>query len=158
MSVMLFSCNNTEKEVKKITNDMEDAKTWGGESLVVKDVAHLGIYSCRLDSTHVYSSGFQSTFNKILNDVPKKVKVNVWVYSLQPKPDASIVVEVSNNGKSKSWKNSGLEGVLKVKEWTEVSALFDLPSDLDINDQVKIFVWNPNKRVLYVDDLDISFE
>lgn len=158
MSIMLFSCSNTEKQEKTITNDMEDAKTWGTASLVVKDVAHSGVYSCKLDSAHIYSAGVQSAFKKILNVLPKEVKVKVWVYSFQPDPDATIVLSVSNNGQTKYWKNSALLGVKNAKEWTEVNAFFELPANLDINDEVSVLVWNPNKQNLYIDDLDVSFE
>lgn len=157
MSVMLFSCSNAGKQIK-ITNDMEDSKTWGVSKAVVKDVAHSGDYSCKLDSANAYSTGFQSVFNKIMDVVPKEVKVKIWVYSLQPDPDATIVLSVSNNGQTKFWKNSALLGVKNVKEWTEVRAAFELPANLDIKDEVSVFVWNPNKQKLYVDDLNISFE
>ncbi len=158
MAVILFSCSKTGKKANEFTNDMENAKFWSNSSSVVKGFAHSGIYASKLDTANTFSYGFQSVFENILKSTPKKVIVTIWVYSLLPNPDASIVVDINNNGQSKFWKNSALNGVSKAKEWTEVKALFDLPANLDIKDELKIYVWNPNKRDLYIDDLNVSFE
>jgi hypothetical protein len=167
LSVILFSSCNSGSEAE-FTNDLEkvsdsaktavNAKFWSGPEPVVKGIAHSGVFSSKLDSSNIYSFGFKSDFATALKNTPNRVYVKLWVYSLQPNPDATVVAAISNNGKEKFWKNSALLGVRKVNEWTQVRVIFDFPSDLDLKDVLSIFVWNPNKRELYIDDFDISFE
>lgn len=158
MSVILFSCNKTGKKANEFSNDMDNIKIWGSSESIVKGFAHSGSYVSKLDSLTAYSFGMQSVFENILKKTPKKIIVTYWVYSLKPNPDASLVVDVNNNGQPKFWKSSSLKDVSKAKEWTEVISTFDMPANLDIKDEVKIFVWNPNKMELYIDDFNISFE
>ena len=168
LAVILFSCNEREKKVTRYTNDLEkvnefsnavgDAKLWGSPESVVKDVAHSGVYSSKLDSSNIFGFGFKSVFENILKSSPEKVNVKVWVYSLMPNPNATIVLDIISNGQSKYWKNAALNGVTKAMEWTECNASFELPSDLNLKDELKIYIWNPKMEKLYVDDYEISFE
>jgi hypothetical protein len=167
LSVILFSSCNSEKKAE-FTNDLEkvsdsaktvvNAKFWSGPEPVVKGIAHSGVYSSKLDSSNIYSFGFKSDFATALKKTPKRVYVTLWVYSAQPNPDATVVAAINNNGKEIFWKNSAMLGVTTINEWTEISVIFDFPSNLDLKDVLSIFVWNPNKRELYIDDYDISFE
>lgn len=157
MAVIMSACGKTEKNENEFANDMENVKFWGGPTAVVKGLAHSGSYACKLDSVNIYSYGFQSVFENIGKKIPKKVNITLWVYSMQPDPDATIVIAVNSNGQSKYWQNTGMVGIAKAKEWTEISASFDLPANLDIKDELSVFVWNPNKRELYLDDFKVSF-
>jgi len=40
----------------------------------------------------------------------------------------------------------------------EVKASFDLPANLDLKNEIRVYVWNPKKLEFYVDDFNISFE
>ena len=158
MSVILFSCNKTGKKANEFSNDMDNVKIWGSSSSVVKGFAHSGSYASKLDSVTEFSFGMQTVFENVVNKIPKKINVTLWVYSLRPNPDATVVLSVNSNGQPKYWKNLGLNGVTKAREWTEINASFDVPDNLDIKDGISIYIWNPNKQELYIDDFDISFE
>jgi len=158
MSLLLFSCTKTGKKANVFTNDLENAKFWSNSFTLVKGIAHSGTYASKLDTSNIYSFGFQSVLNNILTKTPKKINVTVWVYSLQPNLDGSLVVDINNNGQTVYWNSAGLKAVTKTKEWTEVKASFNLPANLDIKDELKIYVWNPKKFNFYIDDLSITFE
>jgi hypothetical protein len=167
-AIMLFSCGKSGRKAIMFSNDFEkvigtsydpdNAKFWGSPVSLVKGVAHSGEYASKMDSSNTYSFGFKSIIKNIKKDAPIKIKVKLWVYAGQPNPDATLVVDINNNGKSKYWKNAALSGVSKGREWTECSASFDIPTNINVNDEVKIFVWNPNMQLLYIDDFEISFE
>lgn len=157
LSLIFFSCGKS-KQTNGFVNDMENVKIWGSSESVVKGFAHSGDFACKLDSSTMYSFGMKTLIENVVKSTPKKVKVKLWVYSVLPNPDATIVIAVSNNGQSKYWKNSALNGVIKAKEWTETNAIFDLPANLNAKDELSVFVWNPNKRDVFIDDFDISFE
>jgi hypothetical protein len=157
LSLIFLSCGKT-KNTNGFSNDMENVKIWGSSSSVVKGFAHSGSFASKLDSSNMFSFGMQSLVENLSKDKPKEVHVKLWVYSLKPNPDATIVIAINNNGQSRYWKNSALNGVTKAKEWTEVSASFDLPANLDSKDELSVFVWNPKQQDLYIDDLNVSFK
>lgn len=158
LPLILFSCGKAGKKANEFSNDMENVNVWSNQATIVRGIAHTGNYASKLDSTAVYSFGFQSLFENVLKNIPKKINVTMWIYAPQANPKATLVVDINSNGKSKYWRNSALNGVTDAKEWKKMSATFDLPSNLDIKDELKIYVWNPDKQELYIDDLDISFE
>jgi len=159
MAAILVACNNKSKNNgTTFTNDLDNVKMWNNPVNLVKGIAHSGVYSCKLDTSNIFSYGFNSILGDVLTKLPKKVNVSIWAYSLTANPDASIVIEINNNGQQIFWKNAGFNAVTKAKEWMEVKASFDLPANLDLKNEIRVYVWNPKKLEFYVDDFNISFE
>lgn len=159
MTAILFSCNKGKNNGTTFSNDMDNVKMWNNPANVVKGIAHSGNYSCKLDTANIYSFGFNTLLGDALTQMPKKINVSLWVYSLISNPASSLVVEINNNGQQIFWKNADFKTtVSKTKDWTEIKASFDLPTNLNPKDELKIYVWNPKKQELYVDDFNISFE
>ncbi|MCK9616974.1 MAG: hypothetical protein M0R21_03975 [Lentimicrobiaceae bacterium] len=163
ISALLISCGGEKKgnkaNVISVGQDLECVDCWANTSSVVKTMAHSGEFACKLDSVAEYSTTFQKTIGGISSKIPKKINVSLWVNSTQPSPDASIVLDINNNGKSVLWLANSFKDVVKnEKEWTEFKSSFKLPPTLKPEDLVKIYVWNNKKLNLFIDDINIEFE
>jgi len=159
MVAMIVSCNNkTKNNGNTFTNDLDNVKMWNNPVNVIKGIAHSGNYACKLDTSNIYSFGFNILAGDIFIKAPKKINISLWAYSLTVSPDASIVIEINKNGQQIFWKNAGFLPVTKAKEWIEVKTSFDLPANLDPKSELRIYVWNPKKLDFYIDDFNITFE
>jgi len=158
MIAMLVACNKSKNGETVFTNDLENVKMWNKAPNVVKGIAHSGVYACKLDTANEFSYGFCSLLGDVSTKMPKNIEVSVWAYSQIVNPDACIVIEIFNNEQKVFWKNSGLNAITKAKEWTEVKAHFDLPSNLNPKNEVRVYIWNPKKLEFYADDFKISFK
>lgn len=172
ITLLLSACsgNVNDKTAKKNTensisfaNDMENASaiipSWLNESTVGEGIAHSGKFSCMMDETREYSYSFQENFGKISSKLPKKILINAWIYSTVENPDISFVVDIYNKEKSILWNSAVVKsGIPKANIWTEVNYAFDISKPIDINDNVRIFIWNQHKLKFYYDDATVTFE
>jgi len=149
-----------------ISNDLENAAaivpSWSNEKTVVKmngAPAHSGQYVSMVDDQFAYSYGFHEFVDNINQSIPKKVVVKGWLYSSVASPDLSMVLDISENNKQVDWKAYSLTPVItEANKWIEYKANFDINKPIQPSSLIKIFGWNPGKKLAYFDDFEITFE
>ena len=106
---------------------------------------------------------YSVTFSKNVRDIPnfksiKEIKVEFALFSEKQIQNASIVLAIDGpDGKSLHWTGDNVIG--KENEWTNFTKVFPLEgSYIDNSSILKIFVWNKEKEVFYLDDLNIVFK
>jgi hypothetical protein len=121
--------------------------------------AHSGLFVSMVDEQFAYSYGFREFVDNINQALPKKVIVKGWVYSIVASPDLSIVLDISENNKPVDWKAYSLTPVItEANTWTEFRANFDINKPIQSSNLIKIFGWDPGKKLAYFDDFEITFE
>lgn len=164
LSAILFSCGGEKKQNKAnalaVGQDFEWTDCWVNTSCIVKGTAHSGDFACKLDTGNVFSTTFTRTLGAINSKMPKKVNVSLWVNPTVATPDASVVVDISDNGNNIFWGGNSFKDVVKnANEWTEFKTTFDLPATIKPNHLLKVYVWNNNKlNYILLDDFNIEFE
>jgi hypothetical protein len=149
--------SNLEPGTKKISSNLEDL-SWMNQFTLVKDVAHSGRFSSKLDSVNQFSFGYSGTFNSISDTLPASVDVSVWVYYPQTGINGSIVISIDSVNKNIYWKGIPLKDSIKTaNQWQEVKGSFEIPKKIMPTDNVKIYVWSSDKRSFYMDDLTLLF-
>ena len=140
-----------------VSSDLENL-SWMNQNTLSKDVAHSGMFSGKLDSLNQFSFGFSNTFNNLSDTIPTSVDVSVWIYYPQLKISSSIVISIDSVGKNIFWKGFPLNDSIKaVNQWQEVKVTFEIPKKVMPTDNVKIYVWNTDKRTFYMDDMRLLF-
>jgi hypothetical protein len=159
--VVLSACSGNKPDTgpgtKMIASNLEDL-SWMNQFTLVKDVAHSGKFSSKLDSVNQFSFGYSAPFNNISDTLPMSIDVSVWIYYTQLKISSSIVISIDSIGKNIFWKGIPLNDTIKTaNQWQEVKATFEIPKKVMPTDNVKIYVWNTDKRTFYMDDLKLLF-
>ncbi|MEI6123085.1 MAG: hypothetical protein WCQ95_05585 [Bacteroidota bacterium] len=140
-----------------ISNDLENTG-WINQYTLVKDVAHSGKISSKIDSITQYSFGYSEKFKNISDTLPKSVDFSVWVYFPQTGINGSLVYSIDSVGKNIFWKGIPLKDSVKAaNQWKEIKTNIELPRKIMPTDKISIYVWNPDKKTFYVDDMKIIF-
>ena len=123
--------------------------------------AHSGLYAAKVDSAIEYSSSLTITnLDYIYNKKGIVLKASFWKYVDQFPASAKLVVTITKpDGKSFFW------GLLKeIKQdsardgkWERVSGAVDLPIIKDEKYVLKIYLWNPGKKRIFIDDVKVDF-
>lgn len=164
LSAVAFMCACSGNDENIIVNnkiayssDMEYEKWMGGDKLV-KDIAHSGKYSSRLDSNNAYSFGFTQLLSEIGDTIPKVVSVNFWLHYPEIGISSQLVISIDSAGKNIFWLGHPLkDSISQPNQWKEIKTSFTLPENLQPDNKINIYVWSNDKRTFYMDDLTISF-
>lgn len=62
---------------------------------------------------------------------------------------------VNSNNESVAWSGSKFQHYLEPGKWGKVFLNFTMPDDISDDDILKIYVWNPGRNTVYLDDFEI---
>jgi hypothetical protein len=140
-----------------ISSDMENL-AWTNMHTLSKEKAYSGKFSSKIDSVNQYSFGLSNTFNNLSDTLPTSVDVSVWVYFPETKIKSSLVISIDSVSKNIFWKGVPLaDSVKAANQWQEIKVSFEIPKKIMPTDNIKIYVWNNEKRTFYVDDIKFLF-
>jgi hypothetical protein len=166
LSTMLFACNDADKktdEAQANNNERVIASTcepnyWFNEQTLQSEVVHSAPFASKLDTTYNESYGFRSLCSRINNGIPRFVHVNFWAQFPTKDVTAKLVVSVDSVGKNKFWLGQDLKDSIKeLNTWQRFNMQFTLNQNLSPEDQITIYVWSFDKKLLYIDDLELKF-
>ncbi len=150
-----------------LLNSFDQSTDVGNTLLLSKDTVHHGKFSFRMDEKTTFSPGFsqqvkdlqikqRDSSGQVIE--AKGIDVVLYVYLLKPlKPSNSLLVmSVEHNNESYSYISLNLNGQkFKQNEWNRVFLSARLPEFQSPEDVIKIYVWNPDKQVFYMDEMQI---
>jgi len=154
LTLLIFSCSNKKEFVPTF-----NGKDWGINSTIGKYGGHTGDFCSKIDSINQYSYGFGKLLSEISPDPIKTVKASVWVKLEHLDKNIKLVLAITGpTHKTILWKGHEINSVAKeVNKWYEFEVEEALP-DFDAEGAyIEIYVWNPDKNVAYVDDLEVKF-
>lgn len=148
-----------EPPLKELRNDFEKFDLWGEEEHYKSfKNCHSGKYAILMDSVNEFGPVYESVLEKISCWPFRTIKVKCWGYIAQTPGNTQLVVDLeSADGKPYGWASSNFNLYLENGKWGQVYFTYKIPEDHSEKDKLKIYVWNPGKKVVYIDDLDIRF-
>jgi len=160
--LIILACNKEEKKEQAIIqkNDFESLLGWSeiDAGRLAKGTAHSGIYSALTDSLHQFSPGFIRKIKDISDQRIKKIELNVWVLTKNLDAKASLVLSIESEGKSAFYKGINvIDSVQATERWYPVRCVFNLPADLNKENEVRVYLWNTGKDVVLADDFELKF-
>jgi hypothetical protein len=168
-SIALFSENDKAHAIKQpdpvyyVFNGFEDKQTWDKDTDIIStEKVWKGKYSVKLDERDEYGPSCANRIS-LLTDKPfKKVQCSLWAYATGKFKDAQIVAEISFKDDDNQvyenyfWLSSKFDYFIDKNQWGQVFFSFNLPELRSRNDELKIFVWNPDKQPLYIDNFEMK--
>jgi len=98
----------------------------------------------------------------------KRIEISVWAYATSVFKDAQIVAEINFKDDENQvyenkyyWRSSKFEYFIDKNKWEQVFLSIniggnELPELRSKNDELKIYVWNPDKQPLYIDNFELK--
>ncbi|MBL7890559.1 MAG: hypothetical protein JNL24_13490 [Bacteroidia bacterium] len=167
-ATFLFSCKQEEiktEEVKPIlpkatfTQSLEHEE-WGSMHTIREiDGAHTGKRISVMDSTNLYSVGLNKPVKSISAEKFDSVAFTYWIYFKSPKATAKSVVSIDDiTGKNIFWAGNIVnEKTKELNKWVEIKDGFKLPSSINPEHFIKLYLWNTSKEEILIDDLNVTF-
>ena len=164
-SVTLYSKISSQKclempvPFKIVKNDFDAGLIWGGSGVNLDStIVHSGKFSFKLDGQNEYSPVFTSHLADLNNGKFDKIRVTLWAFSPDSLTNMPIVISIENAGKGGYiWVSSHIENFIEPQKWGQAFFNFEVPKIISADDVLKIYVWNAEKKVIYLDDFEIGF-
>ena len=115
-------------------------------------------YSIRLDSLKEFGPTFMIELKK--NNVKKLKIIRLSVIALIPDSSAKtqLVTELkSSDKKNNRWSSASLKNFINPGCIGEAFLSFYIPKNASVNDTLFIYIWNPDKKEIWFDDIKMSF-
>lgn len=160
LGLLLLAGCSTEKKSNSFVNDYEQSIGWT-QVPVIKGNAHSGSYAESITPDREFSSTFLANFAQIEPaQLLPLILADVWVYGTKLSQPVTLVLHVIDpaDGKTIAYKTSDLNPQDANGKWTNLLLTHRLPANSKGSYVCKVYLWNPNKQTLLVDDFRISFE
>ncbi|MEO6167958.1 MAG: hypothetical protein ABIO46_00645, partial [Chitinophagales bacterium] len=125
------------------------------------EVFYSGTSSCYVDAVNPYSPGLIMKAGSAPLILPATIRISAMFNPTQIPFDknmhAQFVASLTHNGVDYFWQSFDVDNMLRNnKTWENVSFKLLIPAAKDTADVLKIYIWNPHKTGIYVDDLLIE--
>ncbi len=135
-------------------NDCEGNQKWGQMQMLTAEEHFAGQKSSQ-------ALPYSVTFAYPTQHLNKKNTVNISFQYLQKQQveNIKLVIEISGKNIKYNWFGRDLsELITQSKNWQKVSFRYQLPRDFSQSDLIKVYVYNPELRNIFIDDIKIDFE
>ena len=111
--------------------------------------------SYKMLSEHEYVLNFKDTIKNLFQG-----KNNFLTIKAQIKAGSTqnflLVCSVDRDGENISWRGTNVSPFLKENEWAQFLTVFQKTEEIQANDIVSIYFWNPEKSSAYIDEFEIT--
>ena len=148
------------KEIKSFFNDFESTGAGINASKLTTIFAHSGKQSYRMDDFSEFSPGFtiQCKDLKTSNGrIKVRVSLEIFSSSVITTDQPTLVISLEDTGKSYDYNTKTFHSMnLVVNQWNHVEEEVKLLPVHSGKDQLKVYIYNPEKIVFYIDDLKVE--
>ncbi len=142
---------------------IQDFENFGiPEIFPVHNCAHSMLWAGYVNKSIEYNRLFSNRLYDILRRPVKHVDADIWINpDKNLKTRARFVCKIEDAvNKLKYYKDVNLDDFLKgPKQWSRISASFEIPGWVDQSNTISFLVWNSAKTdTIYIDDLKLRFE
>lgn len=158
ITIFVFSCSQKNNSIQTYKGNIDEGD-WIGGYTIGNYGGVTGDHCSKVDTVNQYSFGFRKLISEISPDPIKKIKTSVWVKLDDINKKTLLVVSLNGkDGKNILWTGHELNTVVKApNKWFKLDVEDVLPEFDSEGAQIEIYVWNNNKNVAYIDDMNISF-
>lgn len=135
-----------------------DFETSGDTSRISRAQARSGASSQVIRSGTEYAPAIRRNVSDVA-DTLTAVAVGLWLYSGSKSSPVTIVTTVDRGGKQLAWFGKEIPArEYERSTWQRFQAEF-LLRDITVwgDDEVSIYLWNREKELVYIDDMDVVF-
>jgi len=138
-------------------NSFEIPRWLSDSTLSLKGNAHTGNFSTRLDENVEFGAGFSAKINNIKANKNNTIQISCWVYGYEELKNSMLVFSISRGDSSVIWRSTSLVDYANgEKEWSQVFMAYTITEEIEPNDELKVYLWNPSKGKFIADDFSIK--
>jgi hypothetical protein len=162
VAILFVGCKSpkTENKEEGLTYDPDVLAPFiNDDRITYTNYLSEGSFVFQLKPEMEYSLTFKSKLGELSKKPVSELRVNTKVFP-KTNTEISLVVEITNQGKSLLYKNIKLSEVCKtLNQWQDVSitAKLNTPLIKSPSNEVKIYLWNYGKGEVMMDALNLSF-
>ena len=160
LMILSFSCSNNTDFVATYKNDIDGQGDWINNKTIGNYGGTTGDFSSKVDTNIEYSFGFSKLLSEISPNAIKRIKVSVSIKMANLDKKCFLVIAVNGpNNEKIYWAGHELNPIAKeVDKWYKLDVEDLMPEEYKSEGaKVGIYVWNPNKNCVFVDDYVIQF-
>jgi len=141
-------------------NDFENSALYG-TSYITSESSHSGRNSASFNESHEFccsSYKMAGWFDPL--DFPTVILAEFWVrYPVSVSGGVRIVFSVEEEDRVIEWKSAEITNqVSDTDVWNRISTGFSIPDSLSPDTRLRVYMWNPKRVPIYVDDMVISYK
>ncbi len=158
-SKLAADSNAIEQPLFLLTHNFDGPKQWENDSITRSDKTYRSApYASFLDSLHEYGPTYSNRLNKMRPDRDSlDLIVSAWVMSPDSNPGAELVISFESLKSVYEWHSTKVNAFIhKPGDWTQVVVASHIPHLPSNEDLVKIYLWNAQKKRIYIDDVSIE--
>lgn len=164
--VYLFTKDSAQKRapiVKPVTRyfcDFEQMDEFFGVKAEKLDTARYvsGAHSLRLSPNDEWGPTIKIKTGDANLRFATTARIKVSIFSNDVLTDSPIVFSITDRfGKDYIWDSGKMEYFVKPGKWCTAFLTVEIPHPSSIDDELKVFVWNKDKKELWIDDFTIEF-
>ncbi len=139
------------------TNDCEKAD-WENDTLFIdKSLSYKGESSYHIKPENEYSPGFKIQAKDISLRKNSTIEISLWSKSITDLADVSIVFSVNDGDRSVLWRGSRFSDYkINETDWRQVLLGYYITEEINPEDKVSIYIYNPAHKEFYADDFRIN--
>jgi hypothetical protein len=138
-------------------NDCDNNIPWGQTHTISTEKAFSGSKSSRIGAGEAYSITMEYPLKKIPDSLKHSLHVELLFYQKATVSEALLVVEALGDDFENYWVGFPLnDSVSEVNNWAKFEKSLVIPEHIKSANVIKVYVYNPSKHILYVDDFRIT--
>ncbi|NQU35486.1 MAG: DUF4843 domain-containing protein [Bacteroidetes bacterium] len=140
-------------------NDCDKQIIWGQMQTITDVNSYSGNYSSSTGKGNDFSITFEYPFNKIPDTSTNIINIGFRTFMYSNSHDAKLVIELSGSKIEYYWNGIPIaDQVTTINEWKDYNYTLNIPEEVKQADLIKIYIYNPSKSVILVDDLRVEFK
>ena len=121
--------------------------------------AHSGQMVTAVTPSIEYSDGLIiKDMSKLYNKRNLVLKTSFWRNDKDERAEAWLVINIeTSKGESYFWHAIKTINDQETDIWKKIEGAVDLPPIRSMDDVIKIYLWNKDKKEIYMDDINVEF-
>lgn len=140
-------------------HDCEKSETWGEMHTISDEKSFSGKHSSKTGNGKEYSIAFLRNLNTIPDSLKSSMDIQLWFNQSTIEHDAVVVITVLGDSIKDQWSGISLLDYSKeVNSWQKFEYSYSFNEEAKKGDLIKVFLYNPTNKIIFIDDIKISFK
>jgi hypothetical protein len=145
--------------LSRFTNDFEGGTKWSQMHTCTTQRSHSGSMSSMVGGKEPFSVTWTSGLDKLDSTKLDSVEVSFWLYQDALDHAAAIAFEASGDSVSYMWDSLSVKRFTnRTSQWVPVKVAWKTWPEFKQADLMKIYLYNPSAKAVWVDDWIIQFK
>ena len=149
----------TRKLQTTFFNNCDSNLIWGQMSSITDEASYSGSKSSKTGNGNKYSIVFMYPLKIMPDSLKNKIDIEFKVKMESENNNGSLMIQAKgenfkNFSKSYSLKNQ----ITEVGKWQDFNQTFIIPDSIKDADLIKVYLFNPSKEIIYLDDFKVEFK